>query len=135
MRKNPLPLLVRAALMHVQFETIHPFLDGNGRLGRLSITLLLHSEGALREPVLYLSLYLKTHRQTYYDLLQRIRTDGDWDSWLDFFLDAIKETSRQVADTAKVVLELFDADRKAIETLGPPARSALQVHQYIQTRR
>ena len=133
-RKKPLPLLVRAALVHVQFETIHPFLDGNGRLGRLLITLLLHAEDALREPVLYLSLYLKTHRQTYYDLLQRVRTDGDWESWLDFFLDAIEETSRQAADTAKGILEVFDADRKAIEALGRPAGSALQVHQYIQAR-
>ena len=133
-REKPLPLLVRAAFAHVQFETIHPFLDGNGRLGRLLITLMLHAEGALREPVLYLSLYLKTHRQTYYDLLQRVRTDGDWEGWLAFFLEGVDQTSRQAADTAKGILDLFDKDRKAIEGLGRPAGSALQVHQYIQRK-
>jgi len=133
-RIDQLPLLVRAAFAHVQFETIHPFLDGNGRLGRLLVTLMLHAEGVLKEPVLYLSLYLKTHRQTYYDLLQRVRTDGDWEGWLAFFLDGVKETSLQAADTAKAILELFDKDRKAIESLGRPAGSALQVHQYIQNK-
>ena len=133
-RKKPLPLLVRAAFAHVQFETIHPFLDGNGRLGRLLVMLMLHAEEVLREPVLYLSLYLKTHRQTYYDLLQRVRTDGDWEGWLAFFLEGVKETSRQAADTAKAILALFDTDRKAIETLGRPAGSASQVHQYVQNK-
>ena len=132
--KKPLPLLVRAAMAHVQFETIHPYLDGNGRLGRLLVTLMLHAEGALKEPVLYLSLYLKTHRQTYYDLLQRVRTSGDWEAWLAFFLEGVEETSLQAADTAKAILELFEADRKAIEALGRPAISALQVHQYIQSK-
>ena len=132
--KKPLPLLVRAALAHVQFETIHPYLDGNGRLGRLLVTLMLHAEGALKEPVLYLSLYLKTHRQTYYDLLQRVRTSGDWEAWLAFFLEGVEETSLQAADTAKAILALFEADRKAIEALGRPAGSALQVHQYIQSK-
>lgn len=131
---KPLPLLVQAAFAHVQFETIHPFLDGNGRLGRLLITLMLHAQGALREPVLYLSLYLKTHRQTYYDLLQRVRTHGDWEAWLTFFLEGIEETSRQAADTAKAILELFEKDRKGIEGLGRPAGSALQIHQYIQSK-
>jgi len=130
----PLPLLIRAALAHVQFETIHPFLDGNGRLGRLLITLMLQAEGALREPVLYLSLYLKTHRDTYYDLLQRVRTSGDWEAWLEFFLVGVQETSDQAAETAKSILKLFEADRLAIEGLGRPAGSALQVHQYVQTK-
>ncbi len=133
-QENPLPLLVRAAFAHVQFETIHPFLDGNGRLGRLLITLMLHAEGALKEPVLYLSLYLKAHRQTYYDLLQQVRTNGDWESWLAFFLEGVETTSRQAADTAKAILELFVADRKSIEALGRPAGSALQVHRYLQTK-
>lgn len=132
-RSKPLPLLVRAALAHVQFESIHPFLDGNGRLGRLLITLMLCEAGALREPILYLSLFLKTHRQVYYDLLQRVRTEGDWEAWLAFFLEGVEETSRQAADAATATLALFEADRKAIEALGRPAGSALQVHQYMQT--
>ena len=133
-RSIQLPLLVRAAYVHVQFESIHPYLDGNGRLGRLLITLMLHAEGVLREPVLYLSLYLKTHRQTYYDLLQRVRTDGDWEAWLAFFLEGVEKTSRQAAAAAKATLSLFEADRKAIEALGRRAGSALQVHQYAQTK-
>ena len=133
-RSIQLPLLVRAAFAHVQFESIHPYLDGNGRLGRLLITLMLHAEGVLREPVLYLSLYLKTHRQTYYDLLQRVRTAGEWEAWLAFFLEGVEETSRQAADTAKATLQLFETDRKSIEALGRRAGSALQVHQFIQTR-
>jgi len=133
-KSKPLPLLIRAALAHVQFETIHPFLDGNGRLGRLLITLMLQAEGALREPVLYLSLFLKTHRDTYYDLLQQVRKNGDWEAWLEFFLIGVQETSDQAAATAKSILELFEADRLAIEGLGRPAGSALQVHQYVQTK-
>jgi Fic family protein len=133
-KNKPLPLLVRAALAHVQFETIHPFLDGNGRLGRLLITLMLQAEGALREPVLYLSLFLKTHRDTYYELLQQVRKNGDWEAWLEFFLMGVQETSEQAAETAKSILELFEADRLAIEGLGRPAGSALQVHQYVQSK-
>ena len=84
-RANDLPTLIQAALAHVQFETIHPFLDGNGRLGRLLITLMLCAEGALKEPILYLSLYFKTQRASYYDLLQRVRPKGDWEAWLGSF--------------------------------------------------
>jgi Fic family protein len=87
-----LPLLVKAGLVHVQFETIHPFLDGNGRLGRL-ITFLLCARGALHEPILYLSLFFKAHRQHYYDLLTEVRANGDWERWLEFFLQGVKETS------------------------------------------
>ena len=133
-RTIQLPLLVRAAFAHVQFESIHPYLDGNGRLGRLLITLMLHAEGALREPILYLSLYFKTHRQTYYELLQRVRTEGDWETWLAFFLEGVEDTSRQAADTAGATLQLFETDRKTIEALGRRAGSALQVHQFVQTR-
>lgn len=127
-----LPLLVRAAFAHVQFETIHPFLDGNGRLGRLLITLMLHDEGVLDQPLLYLSLHFKAHRQTYYDLLQRVRTHGEWERWLDFFLDGVETTARQAAGTAMAVLDRFAADRATIESLGRPAGSALQVHHYLQ---
>ncbi|MFL6652223.1 MAG: Fic family protein [Sulfurifustaceae bacterium] len=129
-----MPLLIKAALAHVQFETIHPFLDGNGRVGRLLITLLLCAEGALSEPILYLSLYFKTHRNDYYDLLQRIRTEGAWESWLEFFLSGVLETSEQATASAKSILKLFDKDRAKIETLGRPAGSALRLHQYLQTR-
>jgi len=129
-----LPTLVKAALAHVQFETIHPFLDGNGRLGRLLITFLLCAAGALREPILYLSLYFKSNRQRYYDLLQAVRETGDWETWLEFFLTGIRETADQAAETARRILALFEADRRKIESLGRPAASALRVHQFMQTR-
>ena len=126
------PALIKAGLVHVQFETIHPFLDGNGRLGRLLITFLLYTQGILKEPILYLSLYLKTHRQDYYDLLQRVRERGDWEAWLAFFLEGIAETSRQAADTVRELRDLFESDRRRIEGLGRPAASALRVHRRLQ---
>lgn len=129
-----LPFLVKAGLVHVQFETIHPFLNGNGRLGRLLITFLLCTHGILKEPILYLSLYFKSHRQQYYDLLQRVRDQGDWETWLEFFLDGITETSLQAADAAREILRLFEADRHRIEELGRPAASALRVHQILQQK-
>ena len=91
------PALIKAALVHVQFETIHPFLDGNGRLGRILITLLLCAESALREPLLYLSLFFKHNRTEYYDALQRVRTKGDWIGWLRFFLEGVEVTAKQAA--------------------------------------
>lgn len=129
-----LPLLLKAGLIHVQFETIHPFLDGNGRLGRLLITFLLCAGGVLSEPLLYLSLYFKLHRQTYYDLLQQVREDGDWETWLEFFLDGVIETSTQAADTARRVLALFERDRTRIDAMGRAASSAFRVHQFFQSR-
>ena len=129
-----LPVLVKAALAHVQFETIHPFLDGNGRLGRLLITLLLCSEGALREPILYLSLWFKTHRAEYYALLQKVREDGDWESWVEFFLTGVVETANQATATARRLFGLFEEDRKLIHGLGRPSTSALRVHEYLQRK-
>lgn len=129
-----LPLLIKAAFIHVQFETIHPFLDGNGRLGRLLITFLLCANSALKEPILYLSLFFKSHRQQYYDLLQQVREKGDWESWLKFFLTGIKETSEQAGETARHILVLFEKDRDRIEQLGRPTASALRVHQYLQSK-
>jgi Fic family protein len=126
------PTLIKAALTHVQFESIHPFLDGNGRLGRLMITFLLCSEGALSEPLLYLSLYFKTHRQQYYDRLQQVRLKGDWEQWLQFFLEGVVTTAEQASSTAKRILDLFERDRRQIETIGRGAGSALQVHQLIR---
>jgi Fic family protein len=126
--------LVKAALAHVQFETIHPFLDGNGRLGRLLITLLLCSEGLLREPLLYLSLHLKQNRARYYELLQRVRQDGDWEAWLDFFAEAVRDTARGAVETARTLVGLFSADRERIGGLGRGAGSALRVHHELQRR-
>lgn len=129
-----IPALIKAGLVHVQFETIHPFLNGNGRLGRLLITFLLCAQGILKEPILYLSLYFKTHRRHYYDLLQQVRERGDWEAWLAFFLEGVAETSVQAADAAREILNLFDADRDRIEGLGRPAASALRVHQLLQQK-
>jgi Fic family protein len=126
------PLLIKAALTHVQFETIHPFLDGNGRLGRLLITLLLCAEGALREPLLYLSLYFKQHRDQYYELLQSVRLNGDWEAWVHFFLSGVEETSRQAAQTATALTTLAAADEKRVQSIGKAAGSALRVHRLLQ---
>ncbi len=128
------PLLVKAALAHVQFETIHPFLDGNGRVGRLLITLLMCAEGALVQPLLYLSLYFKQHRDAYYDLLQRVRREGAWEAWLHFFLSGIIDTTEQATRTAQRILELFRADRARVEKLGRAASSALRLHHAFQER-
>lgn len=122
------PSLLKAALAHVQFETIHPFLDGNGRVGRLLITLLLCEQGVLREPMLYLSLFFKTHRQTYYDHLDKVRQDGDWEAWLSFFAEAVTVTAGQAVDTIRRLEKMAGEDRKRIESLGRASGTALQVH-------
>lgn len=125
------PVLLKAALAHVQFETIHPFLDGNGRLGRLLITLLLCEREVLKEPMLYLSLYLKTHRQYYYELLNKVRLTGDWEAWLDFFADAVIVTATQAVETVQRLLDLSNQDRDKIRGLGRAAGSALEVHRAL----
>jgi len=128
-----MPTLIKAGLAHVQFETIHPFLDGNGRVGRLLITLLLCQEGALTKPILYLSLYFKAHRDRYYELLQKVRKDGAWREWLRFFLEGVKETSAQAVEAARSILELFEEDRLKIrDGLGQSANSALRMHEFLQ---
>lgn len=129
-----LPVLVRAALAHVQFETIHPFLDGNGRVGRVLITLLLCHAGVLHDPLLYLSLYLKQNRATYYALLDQIRRDGDWEAWLAFFLEGVRVTAEGAVSAAQRLTELFQADRTRIEPEGRRAGSALRVHKALETR-
>ncbi len=129
-----LPLLIQAGLLHVQFESIHPFLDGNGRLGRLLITLFLCQRKVLKEPLLYLSLYFKTHRAEYYDLLQRVRFEGAWTEWLTFFLEAVDSTARLASDTATALLQLFATDRKPIQQLGKGSSSALRVHEHLQRK-
>lgn len=118
---DQMPPLVKAALAHVQFETIHPFSDGNGRLGRLLIALILCSEGVLREPSLYLSLYFKRRRADYYDRLNAVRVHGDWEGWLGFFLDGVAETAQQAVDTAQHLLALLARDRERIAGLGKRA--------------
>ena len=127
-----LPIIVKAGIIHVQFETIHPFLDGNGRLGRLLITFLLCAQGVLREPILYLSLYFKANRAAYYELLDRVRTRGDWEAWLDFFLIGVRDTADQAANAARRILTLFEEDQRKIESLGRPAASVLRVFQHMQ---
>jgi Fic family protein len=126
------PPLIRAGLAHAQFETIHPFLDGNGRTGRLLITLLLCHDAVLSEPLLYLSLFLKRHRQTYYDLLQRVRTHGAWEEWMDFFLHGIEETAEQAAETANRLLAVFRTDREKLHALGRKGASAIRLHDVLE---
>lgn len=128
------PTLLKAGLAHAQFETIHPFLDGNGRLGRLLITFTLCAEDALSQPLLYLSLFFKQHRTEYYDALQRVRTDGDWEGWLSFYLTGVAEVSREAADTAKYLLTMFEQHRRQIQEVGKAASSALRVHDLLKER-
>ncbi len=127
-----LPALIKAALAHVQFETIHPFLDGNGRLGRLLITFILCIEGVLKEPMLYLSLYLKTHRQTYYELLQSVRETGNWEEWIEFFLEGVIQTANQATETAKAILDLFNHNQRMIESYEKSTGAVVAVHSYMQ---
>ncbi len=129
-----LPPLVKAGLCHAQFESIHPFLDGNGRVGRLLIALLLVHDGVLREPMLYLSLYFKQNRQTYYELLNSLRDNGDWEQWLRFFLEGVTQTAERAAFTARQLLDLFYEDASRIQQQGRIASSALRVHRALQER-
>ncbi|MCI0416436.1 Fic family protein [bacterium] len=128
------PGLIKAALAHVQFETIHPFLDGNGRVGRLLITLVLCNEEILTEPLLYLSLYLKQNRKRYYDLLMKVRTEGVWEEWLEFFVDGIKEMADGAVDTARKLSKIAEDDRRKIQQIGKGASSALRVHASLHSK-
>jgi Fic family protein len=128
-----IPPLIKAALMHVQFESIHPFLDGNGRLGRLLITLYLCAQNVLQEPLLYLSLYFKVHRADYYRLLQEVRERGAWEAWLDFFLDGVTTTANQAFDSATRIVELFKSDRERIAQSAERVGSVLRLHEMMQT--
>ncbi|WP_395737549.1 Fic family protein [Prosthecobacter sp.] len=124
--------LIKAALAHLQFETIHPFLDGNGRLGRLLIALILSSEGMLRQPMLYLSLYFKKNRAEYYAHLQQVRETGDWEAWLSYFLRGVKETADDAALTARRLWTVFREDRAKLQTLSGATGSLLQAHEQLQ---
>jgi len=130
--ESRLPALIKAGLLHVQFETIHPFLDGNGRIGRLLVTLYLCVNGVLRKPLLYLSLYLKTHRNDYYRLLQEVRERGAWEAWLDFFLAGVADTANKAFDAATRIVDLFKEDRERITVESDRAGSALRVHDLFQ---
>jgi Fic family protein len=130
----PMSTLIKAALAHVQFETIHPFLDGNGRLGRLLIALLFHQGGMLRQPLLYLSLYLKQHRSTYYELLDGVRVHGDWEAWVEFFLEGVEQTARGAVDTAQRLAALFQADSHRMQEAGRGAASASRLLSALRER-
>ncbi len=129
---EPTSPLVKAALAHVQFETIHPFLDGNGRIGRLLIVLQLVADGLLREPLLFPSVFFRTHRALYYELLNEVRLRGDWERWLDFFAEGVAASAAQALHTAQALLALVSADADRIVSLGRPAASVLVVHQALQ---
>ncbi len=131
---NGMPVLLKSAMAHVQFETIHPFLDGNGRLGRLLIALLLHHGGLLGQPLLYLSLYLKQHRSVYYDLLDRVRANGDWEAWVDFFLEGVESTALGAVETARRLVALFDADTARVQQTGRSAANTLRVLAALRQR-
>jgi len=130
--QSRLPALIKAGLLHVQFETIHPFLDGNGRIGRLLVTLYLCMNGVLRKPLLYLSLYLKSHRREYYRLLQEVREQGNWEAWLDFFLAGVADTANQAFEAATQIVALFKEDRERITMESDRAGSALRIHELFQ---
>ena len=130
--KDSMPALIRIGLTHAQFETIHPFLDGNGRVGRLLITFLLCEQGTLQSPVLYLSHYFKANRAEYYKYLQNIRKDGGWEAWLKFFLQGVADVSREATETARAIVDLRETDRdKIINELGRVAGNALKVHELL----
>jgi Fic family protein len=131
---DPVPVLIRAALAHVQFETIHPFLDGNGRVGRLMVSLMLHDSGVLRQPLLYLSLYFKQQRDEYYRLLDVVRHDGDWEAWLEFFLEGVTITAGGAVETAHRLLALFREDEQRLIDRDRRATSLMRVYTALRAR-
>ncbi len=132
-KQNALPILVKVALLHVQFETIHPFLDGNGRLGRLLIALLLYEAKILGQPLLYLSLYFKQHRARYYELLNHVRATGDWEAWVAFFLEGVEETASGAVQTARRLVSLFQRDTERLPG-GRGASNLLRVFNALRGR-
>lgn len=130
----PLPLAVKVALAHVQFESIHPFLDGNGRVGRLMIPFLLMHNRAIHEPLLYVSLFFKKHRAVYYERLQRVRTHGAWTEWVDFFLEALEESAIGAVSTAHAIRELTERDARQLGALKRAAAGARRLHGHLMRR-
>jgi Fic family protein len=133
-RSDGLTTIIKAGIAHAQFETIHPFLDGNGRVGRLLITFLLCEGGVLSQPLLYLSLYLKQHKKRYYEALQRIRTHGEWEEWVLFYLEGVERVANQATETARRLIELFESDRREIQRLGRASHNTLLVHDVLKKR-
>lgn len=129
-----LPLLARAALAHAQFESIHPFLDGNGRVGRLLVTLMLHELNLLRDAVLPLSAYLYRHRMAYYDLLNTVTRTGNWEAWLEYFLEGVRAAADGAVVLAGRLTDRFAADRQRIGDAGRRGRSAARVHEALIAR-
>jgi Fic family protein len=130
---DKLPPLIKAGLAHVQFETIHPFLDGNGRVGRLLIALYLCQQGVLRQPLLYLSLYFKQRRADYYRLLQEVRIHGSWEAWMEYFLEGVASTANLAFVSANRIVELLQADRERIKQQAESPNSTLRVHETLQS--
>lgn len=128
------PPLLKAGLAHAQFETIHPFLDGNGRMGRLLITFILCHDQVLEKPLLYLSLFFKKHRQEYYERLNAVRRDGDWEGWIKYYLQGVDEISKQATDAAKAIMDLLAADRQKVAGLGKAAPTALTLLDLLYRR-
>ncbi|MCX6567335.1 MAG: Fic family protein [Candidatus Aminicenantes bacterium] len=128
------PTLIKAALAHVQFESIHPFLDGNGRVGRLLIPMILCRDGILKEPLLYMSLYFRRRRTEYFDLLTKTRLEGDWEAWLRFFTEGVYEISKEASAAAGRLAAIGAEDRRKLESLGRMSSSALRLHQALQRR-
>ncbi len=126
--------LVKAAISHVQFETIHPFLDGNGRVGRLLISLILRHENVLHQPLLYLSLYFKQHRDEYYRLLDAVRSTGDWEAWIGFFLEGVERTATEAVNTAHRLLALFSDDARLIDAQGRASAGMHRTHEALRRR-
>ena len=134
LHRPDIPALVKAGMAHVQFEAIHPFLDGNGRSGRLLITFMLYHAGALRDPMLYLSLYFMQNRYVYYRLLDEVRMTGNWEAWMEFFLEGVRQTAELAVLTARRLTDMFDSDRERIIRIGRAANSALRVQQALKER-
>jgi len=128
------PAVIKAALAHVQFETIHPFLDGNGRIGRLLITLLLCNEGVLHEPLLYSSLYFKQHRQQYYSELNAVRESGDFERWIEFIATAIRVSAEQATETGRRISTVFREDRDRVRSMGRQAPTVLLIQEALQAK-
>jgi Fic family protein len=126
-RQMAIPTLIKAALAHVQMETIHPFLDGNGRMGRLLIAFILYHEGILQKPLLYLSLYFKQHRSEYYHLLDLVRREGNWEAWIEFFLEGVLATANNAVETASRLVAMFKEDTAQIQKAGRLSHTALRV--------
>ena len=131
-KKILLPSLIKVAIAHVQFEIIHPFLDGNGRLGRLLITFMLCIDKLLKDPLLYLSLYFKKHRETYYFLLQKVQKEGDWEAWIEFFLEGVCDTSKQACQTARNIVTLFDRDAEKIKYQQKDTVGVLKTYELLK---